>query len=406
VIAHSRKKILAVDDEPSVTGSLELILGEAGFEVLTAQTFGEAVAILKQTQVDLVITDLRLPDASGIEVITHIKKATPEVEVILMTAYGSLEITIEAIKAGAYYYLEKPYTRDRLLALVDRALQLIALRQENETLKRTLAGESETFGMIGRDAKMCQIFETIRTAAPSDASVLIEGESGTGKELIATAFHTQSQRAAGPFIRINCAAIPHELIESELFGYKKGAFTGADRDKRGLIEAANQGTLLLDEIAEMPVHLQTKLLRVLQERRLRRVGDEHEIDVNFRLVSATNRNTKAIIDEGLLRKDLYFRISTIKIKVPPLRERLDDIPIMAGRFLKRFNEQYGKNIRELSPDTVMRLVRYDWPGNIRQLESVIERAVLFCSGDELLPICLPEEFQTRRPARVLLFLPY
>jgi DNA-binding NtrC family response regulator len=395
VIAHSRKKILAIDDEPSVTGSLELILGEAGFEVLTAGSFGEAVAILKQTQVDLVITDLRLPDASGIEVITHIKKNTPEVEVILMTAYGSLEITIEAIKAGAYYYLEKPYTRDRLLALVDRALQLIALRQENETLKRTLAGESETFGMIGRDAKMCQIFETIRTAAPSDASVLIEGESGTGKELIATAFHTQSQRAAGPFIRINCAAIPHELIESELFGYKKGAFTGADRDKRGLIEAANQGTLLLDEIAEMPVHLQTKLLRVLQERRLRRVGDEHEIDVNFRLVSATNRNTKAIIDEGLLRKDLYFRISTIKIKVPPLRERLDDIPIMAGRFLKRFNEQYGKNIRELSPDTVMRLVRYDWPGNIRQLESVIERAVLFCSGDELLPICLPEEFQTR-----------
>ena len=395
MIAHSRKKILAVDDEPSVTGSLELILGEAGFEVLTAGSFGEAVTILKQTQVDLVITDLRLPDASGIEVITHIKKATPEVEVILMTAYGSLEITIEAIKAGAYYYLEKPYTRDRLLALVDRALQLIALRQENETLKRTLAGESETFGMIGRDAKMCQIFETIRTAAPSDASVLIEGESGTGKELIATAFHTQSQRAAGPFIRINCAAIPHELIESELFGYKKGAFTGADRDKRGLIEAANQGTLLLDEIAEMPVHLQTKLLRVLQERRLRRVGDEHEIDVNFRLVSATNRNTKAIIDEGLLRKDLYFRISTIKIKVPPLRERLDDIPIMAGRFLKRFNEQYGKKIRELSPDTVMRLVRYDWPGNIRQLESVIERAVLFCSGDELLPICLPEEFQTR-----------
>jgi DNA-binding NtrC family response regulator len=395
VIAHSRKKILAVDDEPSVTGSLELILGEAGFEVLTAGSFGEAVAILKQTQVDLVITDLRLPDASGIEVITHIKKNTPEVEVILMTAYGSLEITIEAIKAGAYYYLEKPYTRDRLLALVDRALQLIALRQENETLKRTLAGETETFGMIGRDAKMCQIFETIRTAAPSDASVLIEGESGTGKELIATAFHTQSQRAAGPFIRINCAAIPHELIESELFGYKKGAFTGADRDKRGLIEAANQGTLLLDEIAEMPVHLQTKLLRVLQERRLRRVGDEHEIDVNFRLVSATNRNTKAIIDEGLLRKDLYFRISTIKIKVPPLRERLDDIPIMAGRFLKRFNEQYGKKIRELSPDTVMRLVRYDWPGNIRQLESVIERAVLFCSGDELLPICLPEEFQTR-----------
>jgi DNA-binding NtrC family response regulator len=395
VIARHRKKILVVDDEPSVTGSLELILSEGGFEVLTANSFAAATAILNRTSVDLVITDLRLSDASGIDVIKHIKKSTPEVEVILMTGYGSLDITIEAIKAGAYYYLEKPYTRDRLFTLVDRALQLIDLRHENESLKRTIAGDSETFGMIGRDAQMRQIFETIRTAAPSDASVLIEGESGTGKELIATAFHVQSQRAAGPFIRINCAALPNELIESELFGYKKGAFTGADRDKRGLIEAANQGTLLLDEIAEMPTHLQTKLLRVLQERKLRRLGDEHEIDVNFRLVSATNRNTQSLLEEGQLRKDLYFRISTIKIKVPPLRERLDDVPVIAGRFLVRFNEQYGKQIREISPETVARLVSYDWPGNIRQLESVIERAVLFCSGTELVPNCLPEEFQNR-----------
>src|SRR5690348_10338572 len=395
MITRQQKKILVVDDEPSVTDSLRLILGDAGYEVLTAHSFAESTNILQRTEVDLVITDLRLSDATGIDLITHVKTNTPEVEVILMTGYGSVDITIEAIKAGAYYYLEKPYTPDRLFALVDRALQLAALRRENQTLKQTLAGDSETFGMIGRDPKMCQIFEIIRTAAPSDASVLIEGESGTGKELIAAAFHTQSQRAAGPFIRINCAAIPHELIESELFGYKKGAFTGADRDKRGLIEAANQGTLLLDEIAEMPAHLQTKLLRVLQERRLRRLGDEHEISVNFRLVSATNRDTQALLDEGLLRKDLYFRVSTIKIKVPSLRERLDDVPLLAGRFLKRFNEQYGKNIRELSPETVMRLVRYEWPGNIRELESVIERAVLFCSGSELLPNCLPEEFQTR-----------
>jgi transcriptional regulator with PAS, ATPase and Fis domain len=288
---------------------------------------------------------------------------------------------------------------------LERAFQLLDLRHENESLKKKIAGDGETFGMIGRDPRMHQIFETIRTAAPSDASVLIEGESGTGKELIATAFHAQSQRAAGPFIRINCAAIPHELIESELFGYKKGAFTGADRDKRGLIEAANQGTLLLDEIAEMPTHLQTKLLRVLQERRLRRLGDEHEIDVNFRLVSATNRNTLALLDEGVLRKDLYFRISTIKIKVPPLRERLDDVPVIAGRFLMRFNEQYGKNIRDMSPDTVMRLVSYDWPGNIRQLESVIERAVLFCSGTELVPNCLPEEFQSSAPSSTFVIPP-
>jgi DNA-binding NtrC family response regulator len=405
MIARQPKKIMVVDDEPSVTGSLSLILGEAGYEVLTSHSFADSTEQLKHTAVDLVITDLRLSDATGIDLITHIKASTPEVEVILMTGYGSIDITIEAIKAGAYYYLEKPYTPDRLFALVDRALQLQALRHENETLKRTLAGDSETFGMIGRDPQMHQIFETIRTAAPSDASVLIEGESGTGKELIATAFHAQSQRAAGPFIRINCAAIPHELIESELFGYKKGAFTGADRDKRGLIEAANQGTLLLDEIAEMPAHLQTKLLRVLQERRLRRLGDEREIDVNFRLVSATNRNTLALLDEGQLRKDLYFRVSTIKLRVPPLRERLDDIPLIAGRFLIRFNEQYGKNIRDISPDTVMRLVSYDWPGNIRQLESVIERAVLFCSGPELLPTCLPEEFQSREPSSTFIIPP-
>ena len=389
------KKILIVDDEKHVTEPLDLILTDAGFTVLTAHSVADSIRILKETPVDLVITDLRISDASGIDLITHIKRETPEIEVILMTGFGSLDITIEAIKAGAYYYLEKPYTRERLFMLVDRALQFAELRIENETLKRTLGGDSETFGMIGRDAKIRQIIETIRTAAPSDASVLIEGESGTGKELIATAFHNQSQRASGPFIRINCAAIPHELIESELFGYKKGAFTGADRDKRGLIEAARGGTLLLDEIAEMPTHLQTKLLRVLQERKLRRLGDEQEIDVNFRLVSATNRDTLALMQEGVLRKDLYFRVSTIKIRVPPLRERLDDVPVLARRFLERFSKQYDKKIRDLAPQTVLRLIRYDWPGNIRELESVIERAVLFCPGTELLPQCLPEEFQTQ-----------
>lgn len=385
--------LLVVDDERSVTGALELILSESGYEVLTAHTVVEATKVLSDRNIDLVITDFRLPDATGIDLITHIKRETPDTEVILMTAYGSLDITIEAIKRGAYYYLEKPYTPDVLCALVERALQFANLRRENQTLKRTLAGDSEAFGMIGRDQKMRQIIETIRTAAPSDASVLIEGESGTGKELIATAFHTASHRAARPFIRINCAAIPHELIESELFGYKRGAFTGADRDKRGLIEAAGEGTLLLDEIAEMPAHLQTKLLRVLQERKLRRLGDEREIDVNFRLVSATNRDTSALLAEGVLRKDLYFRISTIRIKVPPLRERLDDVILIAKRFLDRYNEQYDKNIRDISPEAVLRLIRYDWPGNIRQLESVIECAVLFCAGDELTAACLPENLQ-------------
>jgi DNA-binding NtrC family response regulator len=393
------KSILVVDDEPSITSALELILSESGFQVLTAHNFAEATKTLSDVDIDLVITDFCLPDATGIDLIIHIKKGTPDREVILMTGHGSLDITIEAIKCGAYYYLEKPFTPDRLLALVERALQFASLKRENQTLKRTLATDSDTYGMIGRDPKMREIMETIRMTARSDASVLIEGESGTGKELIAAAFHNQSQRAAGPFIRINSAAIPHELIESELFGYKRGAFTGADRDKRGLIEAANEGTLLLDEIAEMPAHLQTKLLRVLQERKLRRLGDEREIDVNFRLVSATNRNTAALLEEGVLRKDLYFRISTIKVKVPALRERLDDVILIAKRFLERFNEQYDKNIRGISPAAVAGLIRYEWPGNIRELESVIERAVLFCQGDELLPACLPEEFQSSRTSR-------
>lgn len=387
-------RILVVDDERSITAALALILSESGYEVSTAHTVLEAAKIMTDHNFDLVVTDYRLSDATGVDLITHIKRETPDTEVILMTAYGSLDITIEAIKHGAYYYLEKPYTPGRFLTLVERALQFATMRRENQTLKRTLEVDSQAFGMIGRDQKMREIIETIRTAAPSDASVLIEGESGTGKELIATAFHTASHRAARPFIRINCAAIPHELIESELFGYKKGAFTGADRDKRGLIEAADEGTLLLDEIAEMPPHLQTKLLRVLQERKLRRLGDEREIEVNFRLVSATNRNTSALLAEGILRKDLYFRISTVKIKVPPLRERIDDVLLLAKHFLEQYKQQYDKNILDISPEAVRRLTRYDWPGNIRELESVIERAVLFCPGDVLMPGCLPEDLQS------------
>jgi len=394
VTAPLPKRILIVDDEKSITVTLNHVLSDAGFEVLTAESFAESIKVLRETSVDVVITDLRLSDGSGIDLITHIKSEAPNTEVILMTGDGSVDITIEVIKRGAYYYLEKPFTSNRLLALVASALQFATLRRNNGKL--TLAEDVETFGMIGRDPKMLKIIEKIRTAAPSGASVLIEGESGTGKELIATAFHTQSLRASGPFIRINCAAIPNELIESELFGYKKGAFTGADRDKRGLIEAASGGTLLLDEIAEMPAHLQTKLLRVLQERKLRRLGDEREIRINFRLVSATNRDTEALLEEGVLRKDLYFRISTIKIKVPPLRERLDDVLLIATRFLKRFNVQYDKRIRDISPEALLRLVRYNWPGNIRELESVIEHAVLFCPGHQLVPACLPEGFHSAR----------
>jgi DNA-binding NtrC family response regulator len=384
-----RSRILVIDDEPSVTDALRLVLTELGHHVDAAKSAGEAKELLKGSPYDLVFTDLRLPDASGIDLLTLIKGDTPETEVIVMTAHGSLDITIEAIKRGAFYFIEKPFTPQQVSALLERALQFEAIKRENRSLKTAL-GDGDDFGIIGHDPKMRQIHSIIRTAAPSDASVLIEGESGTGKELIAAAFHFQSPRAELPFMRINCAAIPQELIESELFGYRKGAFTGADRDKRGLIEATAGGTLLLDEIAEMPIHLQTKLLRVLQERKLRRVGDEQEISVDFRLVSSTNRNTAEMIKEGTLRKDLYFRISTIKLKSPPLRERLDDVPLLANRFLEHYANKYKKRIREISTPTFTLLMRYDWPGNVRELESVIEHAVLFATEDKLTPECLPE----------------
>jgi DNA-binding NtrC family response regulator len=390
----SPSRILVVDDEPSVTDALQLILTDLGHHVDSAKRVSEAKEFLKGAPYDLIFTDLRLPDGNGIDLLALIKSDTPDTEVILMTAHGSIDITIDAIKRGAFYYIEKPFTPQQVTALVERALQFEAIKRENRNLKSVLIGDGDDFGIIGRDPKMRQIHAVIRTAAPSDASVLIEGESGTGKELIASAFHFQSSRAEFPFTRINCAAIPQELMESELFGYRKGAFTGADRDKRGLIEATAGGTLLLDEIAEMPVHLQSKLLRVLQERKLRRLGDEQEISVDFRLVSSTNRDTAQMIREGTLRKDLYFRISTIKVKSPPLRERLDDVPLLANRFLEHYAEKYKKRIREISNPAFALLMRYEWPGNVRELESVIEHAVLFATEDKLTPESLPVELHT------------
>ncbi|HLL74010.1 MAG TPA: sigma-54 dependent transcriptional regulator [Pyrinomonadaceae bacterium] len=384
-------RILAVDDEASVADALALLLGERGHKVETARSAAEADALLKSRPFDLIFTDLRLPDGSGIDLLTRVKADSPETEIILMTAHGSLDLTIEAIKRGAFYYLEKPFTPEQALVLAARALQFKAVKSENRALKGTLAGDGDDFGLVGHHPKVRQIREVISTAAPSDASVLIEGESGTGKELVAAALHFRSARSERPFIRINCAAIPSDLIESELFGYRKGAFTGADRDKRGLIEAVAGGTLLLDEIAEMPAHLQTKLLRVLQERRLRRLGDEQEMPVDFRLISSTNRDTAQMIGEGALRKDLYFRISTIKIKVPPLREHLDDLPLLAEHFLLRYAEKYQKRVRGISQAAYALLARYDWPGNVRELESVVEHAVLFSQDEQIMPEDLPEQ---------------
>jgi two-component system response regulator HydG len=398
-------RILVVDDEPSVTEALELILGEEGHEVRAAHSMTAAAELLRNRPFDLVITDLRLPDATGLDLLAVAKDASPETEVILMSAHGSLDISVEALSRGAFYYLEKPFTPGQVLAVASRALEFGAAKAENRFLKRALAGEADDFGLVGHDPKVRQIREVIRTAAPSDASVLIEGETGTGKELIAAAFHAASRRAALPFVRINCAAIPSELIESELFGYRKGASTGADRDKRGLLEAAAGGTLFLDEIAELPVYLQTKLLRVLQERRVRRLGDEQEIAVDFRLLCSTSSDTAQMIQDGTLRKDLYFRASTIKVRVPPLRERGDDVAVLARHFLARYAEKYQKQTRDMSRAARALLAGYDWPGNVRELESVVEHAVIFSRGDEIEREDLPEHLHAHASSQSRCVIP-
>ena len=382
--------ILVVDDESSITGALELHFRDHGYDVNTAFTAEEAETLLARRWFDLIFLDLRLPDADGIGLLAHIKQIAPETEVVLMTAHGSLEVTIEAIKRGAFYYLEKPFTFDQVLILAQRALQFKEIKAESRWQKSSRGHDRDDFGIVGDNPRLRQVRTVIRTAAPSDASVLIEGESGTGKEMIASALHVQSDRAQRPFMRINCAAIPSTLIESELFGYRKGAFTGANTDRRGLIEATAGGTLLLDEIGEMPVYLQTKLLRVLQERTVRRLGDEREIFVDFRLISSTNRDTAQMIRDGTLRPDLYFRVSTVKIKVPPLRERLDDLVLLSEVFMLRLAKKYKKTMRGISPEIFSILMRYEWPGNVRELESVIEHAVLFAQGDYLMPADLPD----------------
>ncbi len=400
-----KRRVLAIDDEPSMTEWLKILLEHAGFEVRTALIGTRGEEIFRTWRPEAVITDMMLPDVDGIELVRKFKTIDPEAEVIVITGQGNIPRSVEAVKAGAFDFLEKPVDADRLLDKLEKAIKQRSLADENEALKQKLQDRYKFQNVVGKSKKMQDLFELVESVAASEANILIQGENGTGKELIANAIHYNSKRSKGPFIKINCAAIPKELIESELFGYKKGAFTGATADKEGLFEMAEGGSLLLDEIGEMPSYLQTKLLRVLQEREYRPIGSERIVHVDFRLLCATNIDVDAALREGRLREDLYFRINTITLRVPPLRERTEDIPLLCDYFIDKFRQRYQKNVKTLAPAVYHLLIRNRWPGNVRELENAIERAVLVAKGAEIAVTDLPESIREESSASAEFIIP-
>jgi DNA-binding NtrC family response regulator len=390
-MANTRKaRVLAIDDEATMVEWLKTLLEQEGYEVRTALAGTRAEELFRTWRPDVVVTDLVLPDIDGLELLKRFKQVAEEAEVIVLTGHGSVPRAVEAIRAGAYSFVEKPVEPDTLIAMLDKAVERRDLRSENQQLRQQLQGPLKIANIVGRSRKMHELLEMVQNVAPSDANCLIQGENGTGKELIGNAIHSLSKRVRGPFIKVNCAAIPKDLIESELFGYKKGAFTGALNDKEGLFEMANGGSLLLDEIGEMPAYLQTKLLRVLQEREYRPIGSDRLVRVDFRLICATNIDVDTALREGRIREDLYFRINTITFKVPALRERTEDIPLLCEHFLDKFRQRYQRTIRSISPAAYQTLIRHRWPGNVRELENVIERGVLVSKGAEITVDDLPE----------------
>ncbi len=389
----ARPRVLIVDDEPSMRELLAIVLGREGYEVLAADCGGEALRLIRQQPIDLLISDIRMPDMSGVDVLRAAKDADPEVPGIVMTAFASTDTAVEALRLGASDYLTKPFDVDELKIVVRNALERRHLRQENLELKRTLSATHRFANMIGRSDAMLAVFRLIETIAPTSSTVLISGESGTGKELVARAVHFHSLRRDRPFVALNCGAMPETLLESELFGHVRGAFTGAATTKKGLIELADKGTIFLDEIGEMSPAMQVKLLRVLQERRYRRVGGTEEIDADIRILAATNRDLAREVSEGRFREDLFYRVNVIPVSLPPLRERREDIPALAAHFVERFAGQMSKAVAGLSREALTRLEHYHWPGNIRELENAMERAVALEASPMILPESLPEAVQ-------------
>lgn len=376
-----KAKILIIDDDPTMLDLAGYQLRQRGYEVTTAETGAAALRLSGAEGYELALTDLHLPDIDGIELVKRLKEAAPAMEIIMITGYSSVTDAIEAIKAGAFYFIEKPVEFEGLFVLIEKALERGRQNEEIRLLRGRLSALDSYYNIIGSSKPMQKIYEIIDGVAESDANILITGESGTGKELIANAIHYRSLRAKKPLVQINCSALPKELFESELFGHTKGAFTGAVSEKVGLIARATGGSLMLDEIGEMPLELQPKLLRVLQERVYYPVGSEKANAADFRLISATNRDPLAAMRGGQLREDLYYRINTIEIHVPPLRERAEDIQHLAEHFLRLYAEKYRRPVQMISQLAYEHLFAYHWPGNVRELQNVMERAVLLCKGD-------------------------
>ena len=384
-----KPRILVVDDEESIREFLEIMLKKEGYEVTSAEDGAKAKEILTKRAFDMVISDLQMPNVTGIELLKFVRDSYPDIVFMMITAFGTAENAVEAMKMGAYDYLTKPFKIDEVRINVANALRSKNLEVENRTLKKEMQKEYTFQNMVGNSEAMHRIFDLIKRVSQAPTNVLITGESGTGKEVIAKAIHFNGPLKDKPFVTINCGAIPEQLMESEMFGHKKGSFTSAVADKEGLFEVADGGSLFLDEIGELPVTIQVKLLRAIQERVIRRVGATDDIKVDVRIIAATNRNLEEMVKNGTFRQDLYYRLNVINIRSPALRERKDDIPLLAVHFLKKYNDRLNKTVGGISAEAMETLKKYEYPGNVRELENIIERTVALESGATILPESLP-----------------
>jgi DNA-binding NtrC family response regulator len=379
--SDKKERILIVDDAPDTLEVLQRNLSSQGYQVFTAPGVAEAIQILDQTAVDLVVTDLKMPKASGLDLVRHVRENLKDTEVMLITGYASIEGAVQAVKSGAEEYLSKPFTDDELLSAVQRVLEKLHLRRAGQ--KALPAVPAGRYGFLGESEAMAKVWQAVAKAASTVATVLISGESGTGKELVARAIHYSSPRSAAPFVAVNCGGIPEGLLESELFGHVKGAFTGATESRAGFFQTADGGTIFLDEISDTSLAMQTKLLRVLQEKEVYMVGARRPQKVDVRVLAATNKDLFALVKKGTFREDLYFRLNVINISLPPLRERGDDILLLARHFAKRFAKEAGKPVPQFSENALRVLKRYDWPGNVRELENVLQRLVVMTDGPRI-----------------------